>query len=393
MEQRKSEAWIFALTVASAASALVSIFLAETLGVLACLLWLVFRPVPARLPTYFVPLSVFMATTLFSLAMSAQPGIGRAQINKFVLFAMGLLAANFITTARRAKTSYAVLLAVAAAGSAVGIVQFAMSYSRFSATGELADDPTVLARITGFMSHWMTFSGEQLLVWCAAVPALMVLGRNWLIPLSLVGIGIILSFTRSVWLGTAAGLSAIAVTVPRRLLLAVIMPMAAVGLISSGLIYHRIALSTEPDFAPDTGRLALLSAGAQMIHDHPFFGVGPERIPIEFPRYYTGNDLHSFYYGHMHNNFMQIAAERGLLCFAAFLWFIFELYASLLRCLRAREEMPRLAALSALAALTGFLVAGLFENNFGDSEVLLLLLFLVSIPFGIQEMGKGGHVR
>src|SRR4051812_48531393 len=103
--QPKSERWIFALTVASAACALVSIFLAETLGVLACLVWLAFRPVPARLPSYFVPLVAFMATTLLSLAMSPQPGIGRAQINKFVLFAMGLLAANFITTAQRAKTA------------------------------------------------------------------------------------------------------------------------------------------------------------------------------------------------------------------------------------------------------------------------------------------------
>src|SRR6185295_17599426 len=98
-------------------------------------------PVPARLPTYFVPLVAFMAATLLSLAMSPQPGIGRAQINKFVLFAMGLLAANFITTPRRAKTAYAVLLVVAAAGSAVAIVQFALSYNRFATTGQLADDP------------------------------------------------------------------------------------------------------------------------------------------------------------------------------------------------------------------------------------------------------------
>ena len=123
-----------------------------------------------------------------------------------------------------------------------------------------------------------------------------------------------------------------------------------------------------------------------MIEDHPLFGVGPERIPIEFPRYYRGNDLNTFYYGHMHNNFMQIAAERGLLCFATFLWFIFELYASLKRLLKAGDEALRRTALSALAALTGFLVAGLFENNFGDSEVLMLLLFLVSIPFGLHSV-------
>src|ERR1700675_3097274 len=106
----RSESWIFGLTVASAACALISIFLSETLGVLACLLWLIFVPRKIRVPSYFIPLAAFMAATVLSLAMSPQPGIGRAQINKFVLFLMGLLAANFVTSARRAKAAYAILL-------------------------------------------------------------------------------------------------------------------------------------------------------------------------------------------------------------------------------------------------------------------------------------------
>jgi O-antigen ligase len=230
----------------------------------------------------------------------------------------------------------------------------------------------------------MTFSGEQLLVWCAAIPAIIVLGRRSLIPLSVVGAGIVLSFTRSVWLGTGAGLAVITLAIPRKLLVTVLIPIVLVSIITSGLIYHRILMSVEPGFAPDTGRLALMKAGVQMIQDHPLFGVGPGRIPIEFPRYYKGRNLNAFYYGHLHNNFMQIAAERGLFCFAAFLWFLFEVVGGLLRLLKSGKEMVRLAALSALAALTGFLVAGLFENNFGDSEVLILLLFLVSIPFGVD---------
>ena len=78
-----------------------------------------------------------------------------------------------------------------------------------------------------------------------------------------------------------------------------------------------------------------------------------------------------------------IGAERGLLCLAAFLWFIFEVYASLLRVLKTGSEDTRWITLSALASLTGFIVAGFFAYNFGDSEILLLLLFIVSIPYGV----------
>jgi hypothetical protein len=40
--------------------------------------------------------------------------------------------------------------------------------------------------------------------------------------------------------------------------------------------------------------------------------------------------------------------------------------------------------LSAIAALSGFIVAGFFSYNFGDSEILLLLLFIVSIPYSVR---------
>jgi O-antigen ligase len=238
--------------------------------------------------------------------------------------------------------------------------------------------------VTGFMSHWMTFSGEQMLVWCAAVPAVGILGQRWIAALSIVGVGIILSFTRSVWIGAAAGFSSIALTMPRRLLVIVLIPVVLAAGVASGLIYHRISMSMEPGFKPDTGRVLLLKAGVQMIHDHPLFGVGPERVHTEFPGYAVGVDLTNLYYGHLENNYMQIAAERGLLCFAAFLWLILELYAGLWRLLKSMDETIRMASLSALAALTGFLVAGLFSYDFGDSEVLMLFLFLVSIPFGLS---------
>ena len=379
--------WLFALTLASAASALVSIAAAETLLALAFLGWLLFRPGRIIWPSYTLPLCAFMATTVISLVMSPQPELGMAAVRKFVLFAMAFLAANFVTSTSRARLSYRVLLAVSAGASILALVQFTNAYIKFRITHDLADDPTVLTRMTGFMGHWITFSAEQLLVWCAAIPALMILSRRWVAPAAVTGSALVLSFTRSVWLGAVAGLLAVAINLPRRILIGAALPVGLVAVGASGLIQHRVMMSfQEQAFAPDAGRVALLSGGLQMIRDHPLFGVGPERIHSEFPRYYSGTDLAraNFYYGHLENNIVQIGAERGLLCLAAFFWFIFELYASLVAMLRTTGESTRWIVLSALAALTGFMVAGLFEYNFGDSEVLLLFLFIVSIPYGLR---------
>jgi O-antigen ligase len=213
----------------------------------------------------------------------------------------------------------------------------------------------------------------------------VVLGQRWIVPLAIVGIGIVFSFTRSAWLGAAVGLLAVALSLPRRVLLKTILPIGIVAVLASGLISHRLSMSMQPGFAPDVGRLTLLRGGILMIRDQPLFGVGPERVFRVFPLYAGGVDLKNFYYGHMENNFMQIAVERGLLCLAAFLWLQFELYAGLLRLARSADPAVRLTALSALAVITGFLVAGLFSYNFGDSEVLMLFLFLVSVPFGLDR--------
>jgi hypothetical protein len=177
MQKAQAEALIFWLTTASAAASLVSIAAMEILLGAAVLLWIVFRPVPLRWPSYFLPLAVFMATTLLSLAMSPDPGVGWHPVQKVVLFSMGLLAAAFVTTESRAKNAYRFLLAAATVSAVMAIIQFGLAQAKFLQTGELADDPTLLNRITGPLGHWMTFSGVELLVWCAAIPAIWEVGQ------------------------------------------------------------------------------------------------------------------------------------------------------------------------------------------------------------------------
>ena len=383
--KKRSEGWVFGLTLASATTVLISIQVSQCLLALACLVWIVFRPRPVQLPRYSLPLIAFMGATLLSVGMSVDPGVGFPAIRKFVLFSMGILATNFVTTPRRAKLSYGLLILVASVSAALAVVQFGLGYQMFLVTGALQDDPTVLARPTGFMSHWMTYSGQQLLVWCGALPALAVVGRAWTVPLSIIGIGIVTGFTRSVWLGAIVGSSTVALTIPRKTLIKVALPVALAVIAGSPLIYHRLSMSLEEGFGPDVGRLALIRTGIQMLRDHPLFGVGPQRISTEFVGYYDEPNRDTFYYGHMHNNFLQIAAERGLICLVAFIWFFVELFKGLWRLKGAPDPTLRFLSLSALAALTGFLVAGLFEFNFGDSEVLMLFLFIVSVPFGLEQ--------
>src|SRR5262249_13732905 len=97
--------------------------------------------------------------------------------------------------------------------------------------------------------------------------------------------------------------------------------------------------------------------------------------------------------GHLHNAYVQIAASMGLVGLAAFAWLSASLvrtaWAGLgaLRGLSTRVRAGGLAAgvrLGVVAALAGFLVAGLFEWNFGDEELLYQLYTLVGIAWAAR---------
>jgi putative inorganic carbon (HCO3(-)) transporter len=378
--RRQVESAIFWLTAASAAASIVSIAAMWILFSAAILLWIYDRS-PVKWPPYTLPLAVFMGASVISLMASADPSVGWHPIQKFLIFPMVLLAATFVNTEERTHNALRLLLATGTVAALLAIGQFIAKQIHYQTTLLQADDPTLLDRVTGTLSHWMTFSGVELLVWCAAVPALMVLSRKWVAAVFVVGTAIVLSNTRSVWVAAAAGFAFVAVALPRRLLATVLIPMIVVVLAASPFIVHRISMSFDKSLSTNFSRGTYRAVGLKMIKDHPLFGVGPERVDDEFRKYYNGPELG--FYGHLHNNFIQIAAERGLICLGAFLWFFAELYRSLLRQLRNSDEESRWVSLSGLAALTGFMVAGLNEFNFGDSEVLVLLLFLVSVPFGL----------
>src|SRR5437867_4504181 len=128
------DSWVFVLVLIAAAAVLVSLPEAETFLAMAFLGWIAGRPKSIVWPSYVVPLCAFMVTTILALIMSPQPSVGMGAVRKFVLFSMGLLAANLVTTPRRARIAHGTLLIVAAVTSLVALGQFARSYIHFLST-------------------------------------------------------------------------------------------------------------------------------------------------------------------------------------------------------------------------------------------------------------------
>jgi len=82
---------------------------------------------------------------------------------------------------------------------------------------------------------------------------------------------------------------------------------------------------------------------------------------------------------HLHNVPLQIAAERGLPALAVWCWFVGAAALGLWR--KFRRDRARYLSAAGLGALAAMLAAGFFEYNFGDSEFLLTLLILLTLPW------------
>jgi hypothetical protein len=56
---------------------------------------------------------------------------------------------------------------------------------------------------------------------------------------------------------------------------------------------------------------------------------------------------------------------------------------------RRGAQGPGWGAPASLAILTAVMMAGLFEYNFGDSEVLMFVLLLAALPYALRRQRDG----
>jgi O-antigen ligase len=151
---------------------------------------------------------------------------------------------------------------------------------------------------------------------------------------------------------------------------------------------ERIASVLKPhgDLDSNAHRAVCRITGWQMVKAHPWLGLGPEQIGKQFERYVPASvtrPLPTGWYGHLHNIYLQYAAERGIPGLLAILWFIGKALLDYLRMLK-RASLPPSAAFvlhGAIAVILAVLAEGFFEYNLGDSEVLTMFLAVVACGY------------
>jgi putative inorganic carbon (hco3(-)) transporter len=388
-----------ALTFASATSILFSIAASQILLALA-LVCLLLSGDPLRLPRIKWLLGIFMLGTVISLAFSAQPALGLPQIRKFYVFLELLVVFSCL---REIASVRALFLTWAGFGSIAalrGIYQFAAKMQQAHQAGKNAYDYYVAERITGFTNHWVTFSAEQMyaLIMLGAfllfAPGIAKRKWVWIACAALMGLAVLLAETRGVWIGTAVAALYLVWHWNRRLLFAVPALAVITFLVSPPQIRSRFESLVRPRESDSNAfRLVVWRTGLRMIRAHPLLGLGPEGPHYHFDEWVapdTPRPLPDGWYGHLHNIYLQYAAERGIPTMLVMMWLIGMTFMDFQR--RIAKLPPgrsnrRFLLYGGIAVILATLTEGFVDYNLGDSEVLTMFLVVVACGYLALEPG------
>ena len=321
------------------------------------------------------PLLAFAAATVAGIPFSFDPLVSLGLLPRLLLFLTVPLAAALLD-GRWWRGTVAGLAAMATVLGAWGVAQYALG----------AADATL--RIAGPMSTYMTYAGwlmaAVLVLWAELV--LSPRGRWWyLLPAALLGsTALVLSYTRSAWVGLVLGLLMLAAVWQRRLLLLYPLLAVLVWLAVPRAVLDRALSIFDLQQHANYDRVCMMVSGVQMIRDHPWTGVGLDMVRRVYPLY-RRDDAPQWRTPHLHNNVLQIAAERGLPALAAYIWLLSAFFGATWRGLPALAGGERAAVAATLIAVVGVTAAGFFEYNFWDAEIQYLVLILMGAGVGRVE--------
>jgi O-antigen ligase len=320
-------------------------------------------------PPWFWPLLVYAGLTLVAAAFSLDRMRSLGPVKQMFLYLV-VPAVCSIARGKRAHTLMNVIITVGAVSAVVGVIEY----------GVLNFD-SLHQRPRGTLGHYMTYSGLLMVVICATAARLLYSRRDWIWPalvMPALAVALALTFTRNAWVGACVGVGLLFLMRDLRLFGLVPVVAALFIALAPPAITERAYSMFNLNDPTNRDRLAMVQAGTAIIKHYPLTGVGPSVIPEIYPTFRTAAAVEPTV-PHLHNVPLQIAAERGLPALAVWGWFVVTAIVTLWRSFRrGRARYLSAAGLSALAAA---LAAGMFEYNFGDSEFLLTLLIVLTLPW------------
>ncbi len=254
-------------------------------------------------------------------------------------------------------------------------------------------------RATGFYGHWVTYAEVLQLIASLAlglffglVEKRSRLGLLLLLAVSGLLFALALTVTRASWIGFAvSAVLMLALSASRRTL--VIATACALPLVLGGAILlqqkRNVGFFDTKDQSTSWREMVWRESFQLLVSNprHLLVGVGMDSIKghwREWGLFDNGRQP----IGHLHSNILQLAVERGIP--ALIVWLVLlGVYARMLLKL-IRDPNGGGLALGALGGLAGFFASGLVHYNWGDSEVVTIVYFIMGLTLVVERLNRHG---
>ena len=363
----------------------ISISAMQTAYVLALVAWAIRLSLQGdtrqlRLPL-LMPFSAFLLASVLATILAVEPLASLTELRNVFEALVFYLIVNQVTTEERATTLVRVLIVTTTLMALYGLSQ-SFTYG-------------VHFRVRGTMDSKMTFAGLLMLVDLMTLAHVLFRMRRrqggWVASaLLLMTAALLMTQTRSAWCGLIVGCCMLFGLRKKALLLALpLVALVVLLLVPETIKIRALSIVDRRDITAQE-RFSMWSSGLRMIRAHPWTGVGMGAMTRLYPQYREPDSPvdPTRRIGHLHNNIIQVTAERGLLGLACWLWIwgaygyhTWRIYA----CLGPEHRPAKALVVGSLASVIGFHIEGLFEYTFGDSEVITLTYFLMALPFVVQR--------
>ena len=320
-----------------------------------------------------IPFFLFVVACLIAVANAYDPSYSYKSLKKLLEFFIFFWVLNCVNENGLRDSLSLVLIASATLAGLFGFYQAWKS-------GVVIEN-----RVEGTLSVYMTFAGLLMVVGVHALGR--ALFRRSTPPWIWVSIGIILicllfTLTRQAWLGFLTGLIFLVFFWRKNLLWLLPVLMLTIYIASPLSVQTRIKNMVSGNDVTFGMRTDLWAGGWEIFKDNPFTGCGFRCVDLVNSQYPdpTGNVKR---YRGMHNNFIQLAVDTGILGLSAWLGIWFYFFRLLhKKCIDLkRDHSEDWVVFGSAAAVLAFLAGGCFETNFYDSEVVMVLYFIMALPF------------
>ncbi len=254
-------------------------------------------------------------------------------------------------------------------------------------------------RASGLYGNFVTYAEVLQLILALTVGLFVALPRKRSLAgvallLALVGMvgALLLTVTRASWLAFVISTALILLlSVSRRAVL--LAGLLAIPLILAGLFLlqqkRNVGFIDQQDKST-TWRETVWREGFHLLVSKPrhlLVGIGMDSIKSHW-REWGMFDKGRLPWAHMHSNPLQIALERGVPALIVWLGLLFVYARTIWRLLRNKSKLQWIEhgiLLGALGGLVGFFVSGQVHYNWGDSEVVMILYFMMGLTLALQR--------